>query len=127
MLRTLTLKSQIKFGKFADYTVQQVIQIEKTNYLCWVYYNSSNITFIPEILESLGITYLIAKPGVDKEYWKDNGSQFDKPVEKKEVSIKEAVFFKKKGERTKRSKHLQLNRLTHESKSDLMHRNRTKR
>lgn len=71
-LRTLALKSTMNFGKYADYTVQQVLDqnpIDGRKYLIWVYYNSSNISFNIEILSILGITTdnLIKKPGKVKE------------------------------------------------------------
>lgn len=67
-LRTLTFKSLMKFGKYADYTVQQVIDqnpIDGINYLVWVYYNSSNISFNKDVLSKLGISdeLTIKKPG----------------------------------------------------------------
>ena len=67
-LRTLTFKSTLNFGKYADYTVQQVIDqnpIDGINYLVWVYYNSSNISFNIEVLSKLGINedIKIKKPG----------------------------------------------------------------
>ena len=67
-LRTLTFKSTLKFGKYGDHTVQQVIDqnpIDGIQYLVWVYYNSSNISFNSEVLEKLGISKdcEIKKPG----------------------------------------------------------------
>ena len=67
-LRTLTFKSTLNFGKYGDYTVQQVIDqnpIDGINYLVWVYYNSSNISFNTEVLTKLGISdeLKIKKPG----------------------------------------------------------------
>ena len=68
LLRKLTRKSTLNFGKYADYTVDQVLTknpIDGINYLVWVYYNSSNISFVDEILLQLGITEenRIEKPG----------------------------------------------------------------
>ena len=67
-LRKLTLKSCIDFGKYKDYSVQQVFSIDK-KYLIWMYYNCSNLSFIDELLEMLFITkeYQIKKPGVLRE------------------------------------------------------------
>ena len=67
-LRTLTFKSTLNFGKYADYTVQQVIDqnpIDGIQYLVWIYYNSSNISFHSDVLERLGISedFKIKKPG----------------------------------------------------------------
>lgn len=71
LLRKLTLKSQMKFGKFFDLTVQMIIDLEKIRgiqYLVWCYYNNSKITFDDEVMEVLRITedMRIKKPGAEK-------------------------------------------------------------
>ena len=68
VLRKLTLKSQMKFGKYYDLTVGQIIDSMGTKgikYLVWVYYCSSKITFMDEILDELCILpeNRIDKPG----------------------------------------------------------------
>jgi len=55
LLRKLTRKSTMNFGKYFDLTVQQCIDTKKKPYLRWVYFNSSNITFMDEILDELKI------------------------------------------------------------------------
>ncbi len=58
LLRTLTRKSFLKFGKYYDLTVQGVINMynEKgLNYLTWIYFNSSKINFTDDILNELCI------------------------------------------------------------------------
>ena len=67
LLRKLSRKSQLKFGSMADITVQIAIDLglkEKTK-LVWYYYNSSNITYMDDILDELKITeeLRIEKPG----------------------------------------------------------------
>ena len=67
-LRTLSFKSTMKFGKWHDLTVQNIIdvyQIKGLEYLTWCYYNNSNISFLPEVLDKLGINQQleIIKPG----------------------------------------------------------------
>ena len=126
MLRTLTLKSQLKFSKLSDYTIEQIFQIKKEQNLRWIYYNSSNINFVPEVLEMLGITHTIEKPGVDREYWETNKTTFLKPREKQELTVAQASFFKHIGNKTKRNKTNQVDRLTGMSKEALMHKNRKK-
>ena len=57
-LRTLTEKSTMKFGKYYDLTVRQILTLhggKALEYLRWVYYNSSNISFCVEILNEIGI------------------------------------------------------------------------
>ena len=68
ILRKLSRKSTLNFGKYADYTVDQVLTqnpIDGMHYLIWLYYNSSNISFIEDVLIQLGITAdnRIDKPG----------------------------------------------------------------
>lgn len=68
LLRTLTSKSFLKFGKYFDLTVQGVINMYQEKglyYLTWVYFNSSKINFTDDILSQLGIESddIIVKPG----------------------------------------------------------------
>ena len=68
-LRTLTLKSVVGFGKYTDSTVGQVLGLNRTGYLRWIYYNMSGISFMPEVLEKIFIHPWdeIDKPGKDPE------------------------------------------------------------
>jgi hypothetical protein len=72
LLRKLTAKSILKFGKFADLTVQQCIDTKKKKYLRWVYFNCSNITFTDELFEELKIPewYRFVKPSKNVELGK---------------------------------------------------------
>ena len=72
LLRKLTLKSTLNFGKFADLTVQQCINTKKRKYLRWVYFNCSNITFMDELLDELKIPvwYRFDKPNKNPELGK---------------------------------------------------------
>lgn len=67
LLRKLSRKSQLKFGSMADMTVQMAIDLglNGRTKLVWYYYNSSNITYMDDILEELRITeeLRIEKPG----------------------------------------------------------------
>jgi len=76
-LRTLTEKSKMGFGKYYDYTVGDLLKIDKNEYLQWVYYNSDMINFMPEILDKIGITdeFRISKPGKNP-YKFDNFKKF---------------------------------------------------
>lgn len=70
LLRTLTGKSKLGFGKYYDSTIQELITLKHTGYLRWVYYSISGITFTDEILHTIGIhedEYRIKKPGVNPE------------------------------------------------------------
>ena len=68
LLRKLSRKSTLKFGQYYDNTVQDCLTFHKYNYLRWVYYNCSMVTFMDDILEEIGITqeYRINKPGTDE-------------------------------------------------------------
>lgn len=69
ILRILTEKSKLNFGKYSDLMVIDIMNLWKNKYLRWVYYNCSNISFIPEILDKLLIfeSYRIEKPGTNRE------------------------------------------------------------
>jgi hypothetical protein len=68
-LRTMARKSVFGFGKYADQSVQQLLDRKEYKALRWYYYYCSNISFLPDILEEAGITeeYRIAKPGTDPD------------------------------------------------------------
>ena len=70
-LRTLTTKSKLKFGKFADILLDNLVSTQK-KYLRWVYYNCSNINYMPDIIKNIGIPedYVIVKPGKNEELGK---------------------------------------------------------
>ena len=69
LLRKLTEKSQMNFGKYFDCTAGQLLALKHHSYLRWVYYNMSNITFMDNILQEIGIMeeHKITKPGKDSE------------------------------------------------------------
>ena len=69
LLRTLTLKSEMRFGKYYDLTVGTILTRYKKHYLMWVYYNMSKITFTDDVLGSLGIIEKdrIEKPGANNK------------------------------------------------------------
>ena len=72
LLRKLTYKSILKFGKYAELSIQEIINLGKKNYLRWIYFNSSMISFTDIILTELSINkeYIINKPGKDPELGK---------------------------------------------------------
>lgn len=65
LLRKLTEKSTLKFGKYHDIPIYNLLDLNRNTYLRWVYYNSSNITFMDNILFKIGIreNEFIEKPG----------------------------------------------------------------
>jgi len=68
LLRKMTEKSTMNFGKYSELTVRQVIDIN-TSYIVWSYYNSSKITFVDELLDEINISaeHRIEKPGTCAE------------------------------------------------------------
>ena len=69
LLRTLARKSVLDFGKHKDRSVQQLLDLKHYRVLRWYYYNCSMISFLPDILDEIGIPEesRIAKPGKDPE------------------------------------------------------------
>jgi hypothetical protein len=67
LLRKLSYKSVIGFGKHAEMTVQQLIDLNHTYYLIWLYFNVAGISFIDEILNDLfwDDKWKIEKPGIN--------------------------------------------------------------
>ncbi len=72
LLRVLTKKSTLNFGKYKDCTVEQFIGMKKQIALISMYFKLSTISFNEEILLELGITsdYRIQKPSTDEEKYK---------------------------------------------------------
>lgn len=73
-LRTLTRKSIIGFGNFKDLTVGNLLDTRQHKALVRMYYNLSNITFVPEILDEIMINpdIRIDKPGKSSQMYSDN-------------------------------------------------------
>lgn len=72
-LRTLTRKSRLGFGKWKDYTVQELLDLGKPLILIASYYKLTSINYIEDVLIELKITegYRIKKPSSNKdEYYR---------------------------------------------------------
>jgi hypothetical protein len=69
LLRKLTRKSIIGFGKYCGCPVSQIIESNNGRMLVWYYYNIEGISFVDELLDELGITpdIRIKKPSKDPE------------------------------------------------------------
>jgi len=63
-LRILTAKSKLGFGKWKDYTVQELIDLRREIVLVSAYYKLTSINYVEEVLIKLKITeeYRIEKP-----------------------------------------------------------------
>lgn len=90
LLRTLARKSVIDFGKYKDRTVQQCIDLGNHRMLRWYYYNMSMISYLPDILEEIGVTeeWRIPKPGKDP----DKGAALDHEKDIKMVAFRKTAF-----------------------------------
>jgi len=76
LLRTLTEKSQMKFGRYADFTVREIMATVKDhkNYLAFCYFSCDMISFHDDVLKEIGITeeLKIKKPGnISRDKTKD--------------------------------------------------------
>jgi hypothetical protein len=111
LLRKLSLKSILNFGQYNGLSVQQIIDLNKQQYLRWVYYNYEGLSFIDEIFD---LIYLkdenkINKPGKnpdlhiqiegehDKKRYGIEGIVKEKHVKKNfKMKIAKRVCFEKK-------------------------------
>lgn len=138
LLRTLTRKSTLKFGKFHDLTVQNVLDSQNMkgrSLLRFYYFNSSKISFIDDLLDELNIPpeLRIPKPGnVTPDEWRVINRNIHVIESEKyhalpEIERKRVSGLEKK-ERKQVSKHNEIilnkyDRGVH-SKSELMNNNR---
>ena len=69
LLRKLTRKSVLWFGKHEGLRIQQIIDIRKWTYLRWIYFNCCGVTFMDDILEEIRVPddMRIEKPGTHPE------------------------------------------------------------
>jgi hypothetical protein len=72
LLRTLTLKSRLDFGKFGKIPIESLAK-SMPSYLRWVYYTYEAITFTEDVLDliKIPIDKRIGKPGKDNYLWKE--------------------------------------------------------
>jgi hypothetical protein len=79
LLRTLTEKSKLGFGKYADLPIWKIIDMGEKRYLRFTYYTLSNINYTEDVLRKIDVVEQdeIFKPGknkaklkeVDKKIW----------------------------------------------------------
>ena len=72
-LRKMARKSVFDGGNCEHLSVQQILDLKRQTYLAFQYYNYSRISFMPDILEELGIVgkFTIIKPGKNPEIFND--------------------------------------------------------
>ena len=101
LLRKLTKKSTLNFGKFKDYTVEHLFGMKKQIELTSIYFKLSKITFTDDILDELGITeeYRISKPSKNVELYQEfmmmKYGKKQKPNKDLQRMSKETLPFKK--------------------------------
>lgn len=96
LLRKLARKSLMNFGRYEYMTVQNLLDLRKTRYLRWCYFNCSMITFTDDIIKEIRIPdeYIIKKPGKKPEY--------DEIINNLNKEKMEWLSIKKQESRTKR-------------------------
>lgn len=72
LLKKLTLKSKLDFGKFENQSIERIFEIDE-KYLVYLYYCYEKITFIDDVLDLLEIplNLRIQKPGINLENKKE--------------------------------------------------------
>lgn len=73
LLRKLAWKSILSFGQYEGCSLRQAYDNERDNgkaYLAWMYYHLTNISFIDEIIDELGLIR-IDKPGKKPEVFRE--------------------------------------------------------
>lgn len=110
-LRTMARKSVFSIGKLEGLSVQQALNLKLYGVLRWYYYNCSMVSFLPEILDELGITdeWRIEKPGTDLDAYERFREWKEKSFNALLANISEtdkgkAIGLRKRQERIKRGK-----------------------
>ena len=103
VLRKLTKKSVIDFGRHNGYKVNDLIRTGKTQYLIWMYFNCSNLSFVDELLDELNIKkeWRIVKPGTDKEMFKKRSEYYRSLLPQEEL---DKMSYKRNKKHVKASK-----------------------
>lgn len=85
-LRILTDKSILGFGKYSNLKLRNIIDCD-SNYLLWIYFNVSRISFHKSVIKELGIKkeHFIEKPGMNIKCFDDNYRNF--PQQKRKYGI----------------------------------------
>lgn len=100
LLRKLTRKSILKFGQYAEVPIQTLLDLKNHKYLRWIYFNSSNIDFMEDILDEIKIPlhFRIKKPAKNPElYLKLNEEIFENlPDDFKEKYLRKSEKIAKK-------------------------------
>jgi hypothetical protein len=108
LLRTMTRKSRLGFGKYKDQTIQHLLDMRLNSVLVSSYFKLTSINYMDDILEEIGISeeYRIEKPSSDREmYYK-----FLKDNDKIRLRTRKGInIMKKENKRHSRSKLQGLN------------------
>lgn len=106
LLRKLTRKSILGFGKYTDLRVSDMLALRRTRELRWIYYNCSKLTFMDDILDEILIheSYRITKPGKDSDLHLELNAHINESPDKLRSIINNNKT-KKKEKRERASKH----------------------
>lgn len=104
LLRKMTEKSVLGFGKFADCRVGDVIKLNHTRYLRWCYFNLAKISFVDEVMTKIKLLpeFQIEKPGTNPEKGKELDEYYDMMR-----SPTDNLFRNNHSRRKKKAQHLQ--------------------
>lgn len=118
VFRTLTRKSLLKFGKHAEWTVEQTLSMYESSYLRWVYYNMSHISFMDDILLHIGITkeFRIDKPGTNPEFYLSVKGQLWCKYSEADKRMSAAMVSNRK----KQAKGISKNRIMHDKNTNYL-------
>ena len=117
ILRIMTMKSKLGSGKYRDYTLEDLFNLNKEGHIYKAYFVITNVSFNKEILDKLGLTpeYQIQKPGSN---WK-----LLKPTLKKLNSLQYGIMYHKDKSLAEKQMTFETKNL---SKSALQHKNQKK-
>lgn len=102
LLRKLSRRSVMGFGKKHDAMVQNLLDLKNYKYLRWCYYNCSMITFMDDILDEIGVREdeRISKPGNNPEMFLSIQEKIDNSVcGLEKVKLVNKTKSREKGER----------------------------
>ena len=125
LLRTLTRKSILNFGRHAPIPIGDLVDLQKVNYLRWIYYNYEGLTFTEDILTDINILpeHRIKKPGKDPElHLKTQNEKMKFIKEYYPVNYKRLMAIKKKGRNESSKRKYSMNKI-YSTKSVLQSKN----
>ena len=124
LLRTLTKKSYLKFGRYYDMRVGDLLTSQQHRILRFYYFNCDKITFVDEILDEINIPkdFRIEKPGKNPEL----NFQLNE-IHNSTMPYKSKIHFEKKKKYSNIAEHRKIKHREARSKGGLRDANQGKR